>query len=477
MSGLAKPTPQGRLGILFAVPVLFSILFFVVNTVAERNDLQLIRLQALSSGIGKLRSFSNDAEVAVDRFLITGDRTYLLGLDTISRRMSSYVDLLTHGNPVDRSSDQRVKQLISLVHKSLDDANQLVALQRSEGFPAAFDEAKSGRSRETMEQIRGLVDGLQVELNGRISERLNKERYLTRWAFLVFLVGTLLMLVVLVWLYQSLLTYINSRDRAHAQLSELNLELEKRIAERTKELQQFNDELQQFAYVASHDLQEPLRTISSFTQLLQARYKDQFDDEASEFMGYVITAARRMGDLINGLLAVVRLRKSGQTPTAVPLGSLLEEAKSGLQGAIRDSGAEICYGELPVLIVDRLQFAQVFQNLLGNAIKYRGESPPRIIVEARRETMQWIISVADNGRGFKPEFAERIFGMFQRLHSREVEGTGMGLSITQKIVERHGGRIWADSAEGVGSTFYVALPVSLEAKAERLPSDVIPSAL
>lgn len=473
MPGLSKPTPQGRLGILFAVPVLFSILFFIVNTVAERNDLQLIRLQALSSGIGKLRSFSNDAEVAVDRFLITGDRTYLLGLDKISSRMRLYVELLTHGAPADPSSDRRVKRLIELVHQRLEDANQLVALQSSEGFPAAFDEAKSGRSRETMEQIRNLVDDLQVELNSRISERLNKERYLTRWAFLVFLVGTLLMLVVLVWLYQSLLAYINSRDRAHAQLSELNMDLERRIAERTKELQLFNDELQQFAYVASHDLQEPLRTISSFTQLLQSRYKDRFDGEADEFMGYITNAARRMSDLINGLLAVVRLRKSGQSPTPVPLVDVLEEAKSSLQGAIRDSGAEIRCEDLPTLILDRLQFAQVFQNLLGNAIKYRGEAPPCILVAAKRESIQWIISVTDNGRGFQREFAERIFGMFQRLHTRDVEGTGMGLPITKKIVERHGGRIWAESAEGVGSTFFIALPISLEPRAEaHAPQDV-----
>lgn len=475
MAASSKPTPQGRLGLLFAVPVLFSILFFIVNTMAERNDLQLIRLQTLSSGIGKLRSFSNDAEVSVDGFLITGDQSYLLGLDSVGRRLASYIDLLHHGAPVDPSVERRLNRLIQLVRTRVDDANRLVDLQRAEGFPAAFDEAKSGTSRRTMDQIRTLVDELQVEINAKVSDRLNRERYLTRWTFLVFLVGTLVMLVVLVWLYQSLLAYINSRDRAHAQLSELNLELEKRIADRTKELQQFNEELQQFAYVASHDLQEPLRTISSFTQLLQSRYKDQFDDEAKEFMGYIITAARRMGDLINGLLAVVRLRKSGQTASAVPLRDLLEEATIGLQGAIRDTGAQITNKNLPVLIVDRLQFAQVFQNLIGNAIKYRRDEPPRITIDASRFAAEWVITVTDNGRGFNQDFAERIFGMFQRLHSREVEGTGMGLSITKKIVERHGGRIWADSVEGVGSTFFIALPVSLEVRSERDLAETVTS--
>jgi signal transduction histidine kinase len=473
MTALSKPTPQGRLGVLFAVPVLFSILFFVVNTIAERNDLQLIRLQALNSGIGKLRSFSNDAEVSVDGFLITGDKSYLVGLDAVGSRMDSYTDLLVRGVPTDPSVEHRLSRLIALVRQRVAAANQLVELQREKGFSAAFDEAKSGKSRVTMQQIRSLVDGLQVELSGKVAERLNRERYLTRWAFLVFLVGTLVMLVVLVWLYQSLLNYINSRDRAHAQLSELNLELEKRIAERTKELQSFNEELQQFAYVASHDLQEPLRTISSFTQLLQLRYGNHFDAEGNEFMGYVITAAKRMGDLINGLLAVVRLRKSGQSATAVPVAALLEEASIGLQGAIRETGAEIVHSNLPVLIVDRLQFAQVFQNLVGNAIKYRGEETPRIVVEGKREATEWIISVSDNGRGFDQEFAERIFGMFQRLHTREVEGTGMGLSITKKIVERHGGRIWASSVAGVGSVFYIALPISLEVRSESAVPEAI----
>ncbi len=478
MNALSKPTPRGRLGVLFAVPLLFSILFFVVNTIAERNDIQLIRLQALNSGIGKLRSFSNDSEVAIHGFLITGNEDYLSGLDAANHRFGSYVDLLRRqaasGDP---ALQRRLERLISLVQHRIDDANRLVALQRQEGFQAAFEGVRNGNSRETMEQIRSLIDDLQVEISGSVTRRMDRERYLTRWTFLVFLVGTLVMLVVLIWLYRSLLDYIHSRDRAHAQLKDLNIQLERRIAERTKELQLFNEELQQFAYVASHDLQEPLRTISSFTQLLQSRYKDRFDADAEEFMGYIINSARRMGDLINGLLAVVRLRKSGQAALPVPFGELVDEAKASLQGAIRDNGAIITYSSLPVLVVDRLQFSQVFQNLLANAIKYRSDATPRILLDARRQASEWVISVEDNGRGFDQEFAERIFGMFQRLHAREVAGTGMGLSIAKKVVERHGGRIWAESKEGVGSFFYIALPVSLEphpaAQPEADPEQVI----
>jgi light-regulated signal transduction histidine kinase (bacteriophytochrome) len=266
----------------------------------------------------------------------------------------------------------------------------------------------------------------------------------------------------MMWLYNTLLSYLYARDDAREQLEKMNAGLQSHIEERTRELRDMNEELGQFAYVASHDLQEPLRTITSFSQLLVARYKGKLDEDADEFIGYIITASRRMTDLINGLLQLVRLRKSGQPTLPVSFEKLLSEAEISLQAAIRESQAQIEHGPLPTLIVDQVQFSQVLQNLLSNAIKYRREAPPRINVQAKRERGNWIISVADNGRGFQPEFAERIFGLFQRLHGRDVEGTGMGLSITRKILERHGGRIWAESKEGAGSTFYFSLPTSLE---------------
>jgi light-regulated signal transduction histidine kinase (bacteriophytochrome) len=280
-------------------------------------------------------------------------------------------------------------------------------------------------------------------------------------------------LVVMVWLYRSFVSYMESRnaymlarDAAHVELRALNADLERRIDLRTRELQRFNEELQQFAYVASHDLQEPLRTVTSFAQLLATRYKGRLDEDADEFISYIVNSARRMTDLINGLLALVRLRKAGQPALPVPFESLVDEATVSLQAAIRDSESKIEIGPLPRLIVDRLQFSQVFQNLISNAIKYRSEAPPVIRIGAKREASHWIVFVSDNGRGFDQQFAERIFALFQRLHGREVDGTGMGLSIARRIVERHGGRMWAESKEGTGSTFFFSLPVSLEARTD-----------
>jgi light-regulated signal transduction histidine kinase (bacteriophytochrome) len=259
-----------------------------------------------------------------------------------------------------------------------------------------------------------------------------------------------------------LLSYLYARDDAREQLEKVNAGLQTHIEERTRELQEMNEELGQFAYVASHDLQEPLRTITSFSQLLAARYRGKLDDDADEFIGYIVTASRRMTDLINGLLQMVRLRKTGQPVAPASFEQMLGDAEISLQAAIRESEARIEHGPLPTLVVDQVQFSQVLQNLISNAIKYRRTEPPFIRVEARRDRGYWIFSVADNGRGFNQELAERIFGLFQRLHGKEVEGTGMGLSIARKIVERHGGRIWAESKEGAGTTFFFSLPASLE---------------
>ena len=452
-----------RLAVLFAVPVAFSLLFFFVNTAAEHNDVRLNRLQSLNAGIGNLRSVANEAEVGEHGFLLTGDERYLVTLEAASSRLTSYVALLSTGREGSPLPVQpQIDRIVALVKDRLAEANKVVETQRGGGFSRALELAKSGHSEQTMQEIRDSVEALQRELNYRIGADLEQERNLTRFAFLFFLFGTLTMLIVLVWLYNSFLSYMQARDAAHMQLQVLNADLEERIGERTKELQQFNEELQQFAYVASHDLQEPLRTITSFTQLLANRYKGHLDEEADEFIGYIVSSSRRMSDLINGLLAMVRLRKSGQS-APVSFDELLRQAEMSLQASIRESQAIVESDALPALVVDPIQFSQVLQNLISNAMKYRREEPPRIKVSAQRDASNWIFSVTDNGRGFEQQFAERIFGLFQRLHAREVEGTGIGLSIARKVVERHGGRMWAESTEGVGSTFFFSLPVSLEA--------------
>jgi light-regulated signal transduction histidine kinase (bacteriophytochrome) len=326
---------------------------------------------------------------------------------------------------------------------------------------------RSGESETTMDEIRTNVRKLLRDLDAQRDAYLANEHKLRNFTFGFFVVGFLITLLVTIWLYNALLAHLYAREAAQVELQKLNAELEDRINQRTSELQESNEELQQFAYVASHDLQEPLRTITSFSQLLEAKYKGKLDEDADEFIGFIVSSSRRMTDLINGLLSLIRLRKTGQPVAPVSFSKLLEDAEISLQAAIRESGARIEHGPLPSLMVDQVQFVQVFQNLISNAIKYKRNEPPQVQVEARRDGSHWIVSVRDNGCGFNQEFADRIFGLFQRLQRGGVEGTGMGLAIARKIVERHGGRIWAESKEGVGSTFFFSLPVSLEASAQK----------
>jgi len=220
-----------------------------------------------------------------------------------------------------------------------------------------------------------------------------------------------------------------------------------------------NRDLEQFAYVASHDLQEPLRMVSSFTQLLAKRYRGRMDKDADEFIDYIVAGAKRMQALINDLLTYSRVDTRGESFGPIDGEVAFNQAIANLRTAIEEGEAVITHDPLPPLIADNSQIVQLFQNLLGNAIKFHGKEPPRVHVSARQENNEWVFSFRDNGIGITPEYFDRVFVIFQRLHSREeYPGTGTGLAICKRIVERHGGRIWVESELNKGSTFYFAIP-------------------
>jgi PAS domain S-box-containing protein len=225
------------------------------------------------------------------------------------------------------------------------------------------------------------------------------------------------------------------------------------------DLERSNKELEQFAYVASHDLQEPLRMVSSYTQLLAQRYEGQLDDKAKKYINYAVDGAVRMQRLINDLLMYSRVGTRGKPFEPTDSHSVLGETLRNLQAAIEESQAIITNDDLPTVRADASQLAQVFQNLIGNAIKFRLDSPPHIHVSARDRGHEWVFSVADNGIGIDPQYKDRLFAIFQRLHTKqEYPGTGIGLALCKKIVERHGGRIWFESEPGKGSTFFFSIP-------------------
>jgi signal transduction histidine kinase/CHASE3 domain sensor protein len=234
---------------------------------------------------------------------------------------------------------------------------------------------------------------------------------------------------------------------------------ERALNERARDLARSNAELEQFAYVASHDLQEPLRAVVSYLQLLERRYKGQLDERADKYIGYAVDGARRMQALINDLLTYSRAGRRGDHHADVNLETLLDRVTRSLEIGIQESGAVISHDPLPTVVGDPVGLGQLLQNLVGNAIKFHAEEPPRVHIAAERQERAWLLSVRDNGIGIAPEYQERIFVLFQRLHGRdEYTGTGIGLAICRKIVEQHGGRLWVESTPGGGSTFLFTIP-------------------
>jgi len=250
------------------------------------------------------------------------------------------------------------------------------------------------------------------------------------------------------------------------ELGEARMRRERRRGEEklrlsVQDLARSNAELEQFAYVVSHDLQEPLRMVASYVQLLDERYKDQLDSNAHEFIAYAVDGATRMKRMITDLLTYSRIGKNGKEIAAVGCEAALGQACADLRACITEAAAEISHGPLPTVPGDAAQFTHLFQNLIGNAIKFRSQAPPRVHVSAEQNGEEWVFSVRDNGIGLDPQFADRIFLVFQRLHGREdYPGTGIGLAIARKIVEGRGGRIWVESEPGKGATFRFSVPAS-----------------
>jgi PAS domain S-box-containing protein len=235
---------------------------------------------------------------------------------------------------------------------------------------------------------------------------------------------------------------------------------EERLKKTLADLERSNKELEQFAYVASHDLQEPLRVVTSYMNLLERRYQEQLDADGHKFIAYAVDASRRMKNLIEDLLAYSRVETRAGSFEPTDFDSVLDEALANLEAAINESGAVIRREPLPTLLADGSQLTQLFQNLVGNAVKFRGEEAPEVRISAALEEDAWHFSVSDNGIGIEPRHTDRIFEIFKRLHTREeYAGTGIGLAICKKIVERHGGRIWVESSAGEGATFNFTIPI------------------
>jgi signal transduction histidine kinase len=246
----------------------------------------------------------------------------------------------------------------------------------------------------------------------------------------------------------------------------------------SEELQRSNSELEQFAYIASHDLQEPLRKVASFTQLLQRRYAGQLDARADQYIEFAVDGAKRMQALINDLLSYSRVGRSAREPALVSSDAALAQARTNLAAPMEDSGATIETGHLPLVLGELPLLTAVFQNLLSNALKFRGTNPPRVVITVSRDGDFWLFSFTDNGIGIEPDYADRVFVIFQRLHERTAyPGTGIGLAMTRKIIEYFGGRIWLDTTYTDGARFLFTLPMPPETLSPERPETGRPETL
>jgi light-regulated signal transduction histidine kinase (bacteriophytochrome) len=261
------------------------------------------------------------------------------------------------------------------------------------------------------------------------------------------------------------------------ELADVNAYLQTQIVEReklTEQLLHSNQELEQFAYIASHDLQEPLRAITSYTQLLSRRYEGQIDEKADKYIHYIVDGASYMQQLIQDLLTYSRVGRGELNLEPIDLNQMLRQVEKNLDVAIAESNTVLAYDPLPTITADLHQLTRLLQNLISNSIKYRGDRTPVIQITVEDRSQEWQFSIQDNGIGFDPQYAERVFVVFQRLHTRrKYPGTGIGLAICKKIVDRHHGRIWVDSVPDEGATFYFTIPKNALTLIE--VSDVVPA--
>ena len=448
--------------ILVTLNALFYRSFIKQKETSERVNQSQKVLQKLESVLSSVK----DAETGQRGYLLTGRESYLepyhLAVKTIELQFAALRQLTV----ADPDQQQQLSIVEPLVGKKLAELKETIDLRRNKGFEAATQVVLTNQGKELMDQIRMVIQQMQGKKYQQLQTWLKEKEEEAQRVQLTFLVGIVLNLIAFYLVYHAIQQETTERRQAEASLKQLNEELEARVQERTAALNEANAslvhsnrELEQFAYVASHDLQEPLRAVNSYTQLLARKYEGNLDAKADKYIGYIIEGATRMQQLINDLLEFSRVgtRAKELKPTACE--AVLSQVRDNLMVAIAETNAVVTHEPLPTVMGDETQLIQLLQNLISNAIKFRREEPPRVHVSAVQREKEWAFEVRDNGIGMESEYFERIFMIFQRLHSRsEYPGNGIGLANCKKIVERHGGCIWVESTPGVGTTFHFTIP-------------------
>lgn len=453
--------------------------FRAANTMIENNEMVVHTLKVIET-LNLAVADITAAESAQRGYIITGNDGFLTyyaeALPNLDRSMNELAQQ-TSDNPLQA---QRVQAFRNAVNNRRETLDRNLNLRKTKGVDFVFEAERLLVGKEQMDEVRRIAGELQEEEDRLLELRTAESHASARRTMLTFLVANALVLLLLGAVYYVVIGDLKERQRAAERLREANDQLEERVQERTleladtnTELERSNRELQDFAFVASHDLQEPLRKIQAFGDRLKTKHGPQLNDEAQDYLQRMQGAASRMHTLINDLLTFSRVTTKAQPFISTDLGKIAKEVLADLEVRLQDTGGTVEVGDLPVIEADSMQMRQLIQNLISNALKFhKPDEAPIIKIGAeisgngsgpagRRSNSVAQLTFEDNGIGFDEKYLDRIFTPFQRLHGRgEYEGTGIGLAVCRKIVERHGGTLTARSTPGEGSTFIVTLPVN-----------------
>ncbi len=461
-----------HLGLLLAAPLLLNGILYWSIIQSRVTSERVFDTQRVIAKVEELSSNVKDAETGQRGYLITGDESYLVPYHSAQTAVQNTITQLrerTANNPVQR---EHLRELEPLIKHKLTELQYTVDLRRAQGFAAAAAVVGSHDGQRTMNQIRAVIAAMKSVAFTRLEQRLRAQRATGTRIGIVWTVVTAVIGLILVSLRRTLYRYSHERAEAESRLTALNDQLETAVRERTVELQRSNEHLRQqadelarsnadlerFAYAASHDLQEPLRNMTLYSQLLARRYRSKLDSDADTFLDFIANGAAAMTRLVSDLLSYSRIMQGDSEAGQADCEAALETARANCRDLVALTGATITSESLPTVRGNWPQLVQVFQHLLTNALTFRGQDEPRIHVAAEKVNGYWVFSVRDNGVGIAPEYHERIFIMFQRL-DRKHGGSGVGLTLCKRIIARHGGQIWVQSELGKGAIFLFTLPI------------------
>ncbi len=451
-------TPQQKIRVGFWIlpilPVILCILFAANAVELIDSSTEIAHTSKVLRTLLSLNSRLKEIEVEQREYLITGQPTSLERYDVQRKKTLEELNVLKELCAPDKRRNNYAMLLEDNIHQKFEEMQKTIEVRSQQGLEAASRQVLSDPTDKPMASIETLIQSMlktETEMH-RTGEQDQKHDFTRTVALFVSVLLLNILLVVG-------LRFLMNREAQEARREEerirlLNIELEEKVAHRTEALRKSNEDLQQFAYVASHDLQEPLRMVGSYIGLLQRRYEGKLDKDADDFINFAVDGVKRMSRLIQDLLEYSRAGENKtERLTDLNMEKILDTVLQNLEVKIRETGATVTHDPLPNVFFDSMRLMQILQNLIANAIKYRSERPPEIHISSRTNGRETVLLIRDNGMGIDPKFHQQIFGVFQRLHGREYEGSGIGLAMVKKIVERYGGRIWVESKPGEGATF------------------------